>query len=183
MDNHRSSRADRRVEGFCRKQRIVVVLYGILAAAWTGMIFSFSSQDGSESGALSSEITHAFLNMLTTVGLASACNVTPEQFLRIEGIIRTCAHFTEFAVLGGLVGRLSLWIPCRSIVSKAGRIARWSAPVVLCLLIATTDELLQLGSPGRAFQITDILIDLAGSTTGYLIVSSIHLPQWASPVR
>jgi VanZ family protein len=165
------------------KGRIATLIYGILTASWIGLIFSFSAQNGTESGALSSELTHALLNLLTVIGLASACNITADEFLRIEGILRTFAHFTEFAILGGLVGQLNRRISTRLHSDTTKQSMAWILPIGFCLCIATIDEILQLGSPGRAFQMTDILIDLSGSVVGFMLATFLKIPQRRSSVR
>ncbi len=73
-----------------------------------------------------------------------------------EGLFRKLAHFTEFALLGMLLG----WN------EKLCRGKRTILTPFLGLLVAMTDETLQLFSAGRAGQVTDIWLDFAGVLGG-----------------
>ena len=79
-----------------------------------------------------------------------------------DGLLRKIAHFTEFALLGGVLCRLF-------------RIKGESFPVAGALSIgcgffaACVDELLQHLSPGRSPSLRDVCIDLAGVLTGALL--------------
>ena len=74
--------------------------------------------------------------------------------------IRKAAHFTEFAVLGGLV---LASFPRRGLPAGSQRL-------LAGLLTAMIDETIQLFSPGRSGQITDVWLDLAGFLAGWLLI-------------
>ena len=74
--------------------------------------------------------------------------------------IRKAAHFTEFAVLGGL---MLASLPVRGLSGASERL-------LAGLLAAMIDESIQLFSPGRSGQITDVWLDLAGFLTGWLLI-------------
>ena len=63
--------------------------------------------------------------------------------------IRKAAHFTEFAVLGGL---MLASLPVRGLSGASERL-------LAGLLAAMIDESIQLFSPGRSGQITDVTVD------------------------
>ena len=69
------------------------------------------------------------------------------------------AHFFEYAVLSILVARAMLW---------EGNYSRGRLFTVyyLTLLFAFTDEFHQLFTPGRAFQLVDLLLDAFGALLG-----------------
>ena len=67
-------------------------------------------------------------------------------------VIRKVAHFAEYAVLGGLVF---------GAFSQRGRTAVIET-VFAGFLAAFLDETIQLFSPGRSGQISDVWLDLAG---------------------
>ncbi len=79
--------------------------------------------------------------------------------------IRTFAHFCEF----GAVGFLTL--NCIYAFTEG---KRYILSVVLSFVYAVTDEIHQLFVPGRAFQFSDLLVDLGGIFLGcgiiYLII-------------
>ena len=79
-----------------------------------------------------------------------------------DHIVRKAAHFTEFAVLGGLV---LASLPRRGFPAGSERL-------LAGLLAAMIDESIQLFSPGRSGQITDVWLDLAGFLLGYGLLSA-----------
>ena len=128
----------------------------LLSIVWILVIFSFSLQNGEESGELSGGI------VAWIVGL-----FFPEDFTHIELVhflVRKAAHFTEYFILGVL---LSLTI----------REAKWKkvllAPWVLGTLVASCDETIQLFSDGRAGQVTDVMLDSSGVFTGCMFLTLV----------
>ena len=75
-------------------------------------------------------------------------------------LVRKAAHFTEYALLGFLLG-----LKC---VRQDGR-SRFLLPAGLCLAAALIDESIQLFVDGRAGQLRDVCIDLGGATMGLLV--------------
>ena len=79
-------------------------------------------------------------------------------------IVRKLAHFTEYAILGMLLSSIAL--------------VRFERPdfyhLSYCLLIvlaaAVIDESIQLITPGRSSQVTDVLIDTSGGLTGIILL-------------
>ncbi len=122
----------------------------ILLLAVMVTIFCLSAQDSTDSA----EVSGSVVSWLY-------------EFLRIDlpdGTIRTIAHGCEFAALGFLM--LSTlrsfrqgFNPLFSVLSSFG--------------YAITDEIHQLFVPGRAFQISDLAVDLAGIILGTIAFISI----------
>ena len=106
----------------------------LLCAMWLAVIFSQSLMPAAlskaESGGLLARLS-ALLPFLT------------------ERALRKLAHFSEFAVLGGL---LSFCLRVRI-----------SRPLLAGLLCALGDETIQLFVPGRSGQVSDVWIDFAGA--------------------
>lgn len=77
-------------------------------------------------------------------------------------VVRKCAHFTEYMVLGVLVTHA---------FDIEGRrtFDRLLPTVVFLLLIPSIDETIQLFVPGRAGMITDVMIDCCGAATGVVL--------------
>ena len=107
-------------------------------------IFIFSARNAEESSAQSGFIVSLLAPLF-------GGNV-PEW---LETLVRKCAHFTEFALLGAWAGLLSL---------EYGRHWLWGA--VFASLYAVTDEVHQLFVPGRACQAFDWLVDTCGHLAG-----------------
>ncbi|MHB8962071.1 MAG: VanZ family protein [Saccharofermentanales bacterium] len=164
-------------QGF--RRYLPVILAGMLTIGWILLIFMFSLQNGEESSTASSELTHTILYILGELGIASVCNLTGEEFTRAESIIRTLAHFSEFLILGILIKILSGHIiRLYNLVSKSG-IRLFLLLSAVCLAVAAADEVIQLGSPGRAFQFLDMAVDLSGACIGMLTAGLLS----ARPVR
>ena len=78
-------------------------------------------------------------------------------------LLRKAAHFTEYWILG-----MNLcWL--FQILKEKG-IHSFTMPLLLGILTAILDESIQLYSPGRSGQITDVWIDTAGLTLGIILV-------------
>lgn len=87
--------------------------------------------------------------------IASIFNINNISLLSL--IIRKLAHFTEYLILGVLVINMFT----KNNVKKS-----YLLSILLCIIYATSDEIHQIFTPGRACQIKDILIDSIGSITG-----------------
>lgn len=91
----------------------------------------------------------------------------------IEIIVRKLAHFAEFASLG-VLSALALW----DHTSARGRSADFfpASPValMLCLLVASTDETIQLFAD-RGSMVSDIFLDFSGAVFGFFVLSVLRL--------
>ena len=123
---------------------------------WTALIFSFSLQSGEVSGDLSGSVLEALLGFFMPGVLEN-----PEKLELFHLILRKCAHFTEFMILGVLS---SIALKCMKVGYKS------IIGLGYCVLIASLDETLQLFVSGRAGRVQDVLIDSAGALAGIVIV-------------
>ena len=123
---------------------------------WTAVIFSFSLQSGEVSGDLSGSVLEALLGFFMPGVLES-----PEKLELFHLILRKCAHFTQFMILGVLssITLKHMKVGYKSIIGLG-----------YCVLIASLDETLQLFVSGRAGRVQDVLIDSAGALAGIVIV-------------
>ncbi len=92
-----------------------------------------------------------FLNML--------CSFVGIKPFFTQEIVRFLAHFCEF----GLLGVLS-YITFFCFFLNKLRVILLSSTLVI--FVAVADEVVQLFSEGRAFQFSDILIDISGAFLG-----------------
>ena len=121
-----------------------------------GVIFYFSSQTGGESAGVSNLVAEAISRAL------------PGVDTDILGFfVRKGAHATEFAILGALLA----W-------ALRGR-SLWA--FLIGVTYAVTDEVHQLFVPGRAGQVTDVLIDSAGVLIGVGILAYLRSRRVARP--
>lgn len=136
---------------------LLILLFGTFY-----IIFGFSSQNGEESGGISSRVTEFILEKSNTYKNIEE-NRQDEIFERTEKIIRKIAHFSIYALVGfllmGLVSTFKLKEKSRILIS-----------LILGVLYATSDEIHQLFSPGRSAQITDVYIDTLGILVGIFVI-------------
>ena len=77
-----------------------------------------------------------------------------------SGLLRKIAHFTEFAALGVLLS----W--------RSGMLRKQKhIPFLWGAAAACVDEGIQLLTPGRASQLSDVLLDCCGVATGLLLLN------------
>lgn len=89
-----------------------------------------------------------------------------------DHIVRKLAHFTEYTILGLLMGAnvavLTKRVGGRFVLSRSAVLFCWSYGLLLAMAVALLDESIQIFSPGRSPQVTDVLLDTAGSTVGLI---------------
>lgn len=116
------------------------------------LIFCLSHENGEESTETSGWFTN-LLNFLLPFPLT-------------ESMVRTLAHFSEFACLSFFMNNL--------FVSYKSKLCPVNA-CVLSFIYAITDEIHQIFVPGRACQLQDMLVDLAGIVSGMIVFSIVYL--------
>ena len=117
----------------------------VLTVLWLCVIWGHSMMPASESKAESGGIVAVLSQMLPWV---------------TDRLVRKAAHFTEYAVLGGLVF---------GAFPQRGRTAMLMT-LFAGFLTAFFDETIQLFSPGRSGQIADVWLDLAGFGLAQLVL-------------
>ncbi|MEQ2371537.1 VanZ family protein [Blautia sp. CLA-JM-H16] len=139
------------------------------------VIFSFSSQTGEVSGALSYKISY---QIVETKNEILASGKSPEQLSQeassIEFYVRKAAHMTEYCLLAISIsfplyvyGVRGVWL-----MLLAG---------IICVAFAGTDEYHQSFVDARGPSVRDVCIDSTGSLIGTLLVqtfcwSTLHTP-------
>ncbi len=151
-----------------KNNSISVYVYGAIVLFWMTLIFFFSSQDATQSGDSSSELTHVVLDALTQLGIICACNISPAEFTRAEGIIRTLAHFFEYFAFSIITYQF-----IRSIISNKS-VKNLLLPLLICMTYALSDEIHQYFVPGRAMDIMDWIVDSSGILIASLIMFLFH---------
>lgn len=127
-----------------RKIYIAISAIAVLAVLIT--IFCLSAQNGEDSSA-----TSGFFTRLVTALVGHPVE---------ESIVRTLAHFCEFAGLGLLVSNLFFAIK---------NTPKPFFSIILSAAYALTDEIHQIFVPGRACQFTDWLVDFGGIILGVVV--------------
>lgn len=118
----------------------------ILVLIWMIIIFIMSSFNATDSANQSNFIVNIIANIFNI-----------NNIILLSLIIRKLAHFTEYLILGILVINM---------FTKNNAKKSCLLSILLCIIYATSDEIHQIFTPGRACQIKDILIDSVGSITG-----------------
>lgn len=138
----------------------------IITLLWIGFIFWNSLHVAAES----SEMSGSVLDFLTRIPILHALT---------DHIVRKCAHFIEFFLLGGLL--TASLRPERVAVRGAAAL-----PLFFGLFVPLVDETIQLFVPGRSGQVSDVMLDFSGALCGVLLVSALlHrvAPLCAAPPR
>ena len=136
-------------------------LYGVAALVFTGFIFYNSSLPAP----VSDETSYFFVDLVAWI---NAFLDKPVPLPVMNHYIRKTAHFTEYFVQALLL--------CNAFqTDRADRQNSHSCILLLSLLTAVLDEYIQLFSPGRSGQVTDIMLDFSGAFTGWL---AFQLWKW-----
>lgn len=136
------------------KQKILRIVPYITTALIMALIFFLSSQTREESSALSSGLTRQLINFF----MSGASEADKAKYLDIfHNIIRKCAHFVLYAMLG---------FSASGIFTGKTRLRMWSSAVVLCAVYAVTDELHQSLVAGRGPMVSDVFLDTCGGAFG-----------------
>ena len=140
-----------------RKKWLRIVLWA-LVAAWMGLIFCFSAENGEESSWTSGQVVRWLLvhfdkTFMTLSPEAQAARMGEWSFL-----VRKLAHFTVFAILGALsFAAFSVDLSPRR---------AFPAALILGVARAVLDEVHQAFVPGRSCELRDVCIDSAGVLLG-----------------
>ena len=135
-----------------------------LVVLWMCVIFTFSSQEATESKKTSGK---TLIKIASTISKDFKKLPPKKQMKKVEpyqNVIRKVAHLTEYAVLGILSYIAFLLHKKKKLVLSA---------TTLCFLYAITDEIHQLFVKGRACRWYDVLIDTAGAVIGIMIIIGI----------
>ena len=136
-------------------------LYVVAALAFTVFIFYNSSLPAT----VSDETSYFFVDLVAWI---NAFLDKPVPLPVMNHYIRKTAHFTEYFVQALLL--------CNAF--RADRTDHRNSHgfiLFLSLLTAVLDEYIQLFSPGRSGQVTDIMLDFSGAFTGWL---AFQLWKW-----
>ncbi len=122
-------------------------IFMIITLIWVAVIFSFSLQHGEVSGEMSGLILRKILALLMP-GVLNA----PQQLEIWHTVLRKCAHFMEYFILGVL-----------SVITVRQWKVKYSVAVVVgfCVLVASIDETIQIFVSERAGKILDVCIDMS----------------------
>ena len=133
----------------------------ILTGIWVCVIFSFSLQPADVSSDTSMGFISKILGVLLPRMMEYVENMSQEQLDVLHFVVRKCAHFTEYMILGILSCSTAM-------VWDAKKFVRMS--ILFCVGVACVDETIQLFVGGRAGRIQDVLLDGVGAVVGIVLI-------------
>lgn len=162
------------------RQRVCLLLTGILVLCMMYLIFSFSAQNGETSSNLSGGIcdwiVHSMQNYLS---LHIDIQQMNEWISLIETPVRKAAHFSEYTIfsfivcLHGLAWRIYIG---KKQVLYTKRQAMWKnllpllgKTVLFCIIYAASDEIHQHFVPERSCRLFDVGVDSTGILFGAVL--------------
>ena len=131
------------------------VIFTFALIACIVFIFSNSMQIGDVSESASGRVLLLMKKVFTRLGMPGAANHLTDH------IVRKLAHFCEYMLEGFLL------MLCMRVYTRQ-YIWHISVPMLGGVLTALTDEAIQIFSPGRSSQVTDVWLDSAGVLAGIL---------------
>ncbi len=130
----------------------------ILTLLYTLFIWSNSLAQGEESGNLSLQITNDLLPIVEKTGFTI-------DFDLFHHYVRKLAHFSEYFLLAFLVYTSSRY------AKPASRFT----PLLFWILVPCIDESIQHFVPDRYGAISDVILDMSGYLTGYVLTYILFL--------
>ena len=144
-------------------RQLIIAALVLLAVLCLVFIFSNSLKDGVESGEQSMAVKRLLLAVADFFGIKGDIEVS---------VLRNLAHVAEFAMLGLLIGILLIYFARRKYpISQLRYAVVFMVSIGSGVFFAVVDELLQLGSAGRACELSDVFLDTAGIFLGNLFAS------------
>ena len=125
--------------------------WGVAALVMVCIIWGNSLVPGTGSGSLSLTVMEMVHTLLGALGL-------PYGWVT-NFVVRKCAHFTEYMVLGILATHAFD-------IKGSHKPVALIATAVFLVLVPSIDETIQLFVPGRSGMVRDVLIDCSGAATG-----------------
>ena len=152
------------------KNKKWLFIFLIATICWISVIFAFSLQPADVSSEVSSGLGKMLLKTFVPELLEELENMSGDQLGLLHHLLRKCAHFTEYFVLGVLVILTLLQLLFKKKVGMG---------IGVSMLVASVDETIQRFIPGRSGQVTDVLLDTIGAGVGiavaYLMVRWLYL--------
>lgn len=128
----------------------------IITILWISFMYYMSAQPAVESTETSSRIVNI---------ISSGLKLTNVQEETLTVIVRKGAHFTEYFILCCLV--------TMTYGSFKNKKYNFSTILLVCILVAISDEFLQGFITGRSSEVKDVIIDFSGSLTFIIIYSNL----------
>lgn len=146
-------------------KKYLLIINFILLIIWMGVIFNFSSDNGSTS---SSKSERFLIKVVEIFKKDELSDVDKQEIINKYGyLIRKCAHMFSYFILS----ILSFLLLYQILALKPITIFY---TFIFCFIYAITDEIHQVFIPDRVGSIIDVLIDSCGSLI-FLLLPTIRL--------
>ncbi len=147
---------------YSSKKLLFRVIFAALSVIIMVAIFCFSAQNGTASSKTSGRVVTVVLKTFYSRFIELSANEKAQLIKTLQFLIRKCAHFSIYFLLGGSVfGFVSTF----NLTKLKIVLFSW----LFCVFYALTDEIHQLFSNGRSGNLRDILIDSCGSLCAILL--------------
>ncbi|MBD5136261.1 MAG: VanZ family protein [Lachnospiraceae bacterium] len=150
-----------------KKLKYIRVLLIVLILMWMGVIFGFSSKNGTQSSKSSGRVTKTVISVCYPAYSALSENQQIILFQKVNFFIRKAAHFMEYFILAVLVTFLIITF------DKKGFSAIICA-VVICAAFAASDEIHQGFVSGRSPSVKDVILDTSGAASASCLIIIIY---------
>lgn len=150
-----------------------------LSILWVGFIFFNSTRTGADSSVSSGKLVEFASNILGLFNIKIPSNI-------LSVIIRKGAHFFEFFLLAIFLYNYFKYF---NIVKNSHKyyknVSIYTFLIVLgiCVMIAATDEFIQLFVENRVGSIIDVLIDTSGSIFGLGLIALLNYKKIKSSLN
>ena len=124
---------------------------------WMGIVFKFSNQPADVSDHTSSNVTKIIVEIFAKKDISE--EEKTELIEKYDPAVRKFAHFTIYAIGGFLI---MIYVNAYNIKETKKILYSWGVGSFYAL----TDEIHQIFIPGRAGEITDVILDSIGILTG-----------------
>ena len=146
-------------------QKHSILLSLLLVIAVMVMIYCFSAQTGTQSGAMSGQITTWVIKLFVPDFENWAAEDQASLRYTVGFLIRKTAHFLEYALLG-----FSLMLHIAQLEKKIAVRLPWLWAWGIGTLYAASDEFHQGFVAGRGPSVRDVMIDSSGVIAGALLI-------------
>ena len=142
------------------------VAWLVVVVLWLAFVWGHSLVPGPASTGETNVVRHVRRPAFEAAGVTDTHQMTH--------VIRKCAHFLEYAMLGLLCSGLrtaaqgGFMRAAYDVDAAAMRLVKLGT--IACCLAPVADETIQMFTPGRSSLLTDVLIDLAGVLFGTLVM-------------
>ncbi|MGM9532739.1 VanZ family protein [Intestinibacter sp.] len=146
------------------KDKAKIIILAIIIILWMAFIFSMSAKNSTQSSDISGGFTYNVLNTFFANFRGLDKSIQDNIVEDLQFVVRKGAHFSAYAVLGGLC-----FVEC-SYFKRFNLKNKFTAAFLISVLYAASDEIHQYFVPGRSCEFRDVVIDSCGVLFGITVV-------------